>query len=92
MFNSDRASLGVVLVDKDGTVTPFGERLINRIIERILADIYIGSGVPDVSLGDNGDIYINLAASTFYTKASDVWGVATALGNLSTNAVNLVGP
>lgn len=36
-----------------------------------------GAGVPDNSLGDNGNVYVNTINGDIYSKAGDVWTVAT---------------
>ena len=38
-----------------------------------------GSGVPLISLGSNGDSYLDLATDNLYTKSSGVWSLVTNL-------------
>ncbi len=63
--------------------------LVNALVDRVFTDVYLGSGVPDVALGEANDIYIDLAALTYYTKSSTVWGASTAIDN-NENAVLLI--
>lgn len=80
MFNTDRASLNIDIAD--GVYpNPYFEQLLNGIINRILGDIYLGSGVPAAGLGSDGDTYLDVNGLNFYTKAAGSWSGATALDN-----------
>ncbi len=73
----------------DKTPNLFFISLINALTDRVFTDVYLGSGVPDVDLGQPTDVYINLAALTYYTKSSTGWGASTAIDN-NANAVLLI--
>lgn len=88
-FDIGKASIDVKFTGND-FLTNFSEELLNSLVDRIVNDLFIGSGVPDVGLGEDGDKYVDLAALTFYTKAAGVWGSSTALGNTAVNTMLLI--
>jgi len=90
MLEIDRASLAVAITEGN-FLTPYGENLINQIIDRITPDLYLTDGVPDNALGDDGDSALDLSALEIYTKSNGSWGSGTAIDN-NTNAVKLIGP
>lgn len=36
-----------------------------------------GTGAPSASLGNNGDVYINITNGNIYSKAGDIWILST---------------
>jgi len=90
LFNSDRASVGIEILE-NGMPNAFFEQLINGIIDRILNDVYLGDGVPSSSLGEEGDLYIDITGKKHYVKGASAWDAGTALDNNS-DTVQLVGP
>ncbi len=88
MFDTDRLNISVAITDGNYP-NNFMEALINGIIDRILDDVILGSGVPDPSAGEDGDTYLDLAALAFYTKSSGSWGSSTALDN-NANTLKLI--
>jgi hypothetical protein len=76
------------ILDKDHP-NLFFMGLINALVDRVFTDVYLGSGAPNASLGEENDIYINLAALTYYTKTEAGWGASTAIDN-NANAVLLI--
>jgi len=90
MLEIDRASIAVAITEGN-FLTAYGENLLNQIIDRITPDIFLGDGVPDAALGEDGDAYLNLSALEFYTKSSGAWGSGTTLDN-NTNTIKLIAP
>jgi len=87
MLLIDRASIDILFTES-GYLTSFAEKLLNDIIERIVGDIYLGSGAPAAGLGEDGDTYLDLSGLSFYTKSSGSWSAGTALDN-NTNTIKL---
>lgn len=77
------------IADKDQRANVNFVTLVNQLTDRVFTDVYMGSGVPNVALGEENDIYINLAALTYYTKTAAGWGASTGLDN-NENAVLLI--
>lgn len=40
-------------------------------------DVLSGIGAPASTLGDNGDVYVDLSGGDFYKKTGDAWSVVT---------------
>ena len=43
-------------------------------------ELYSGVGAPSDSLGNNGDVYVNLTNGAIYSKAGDTWIISTGGG------------
>jgi uncharacterized protein (TIGR02145 family) len=84
------AFYGVALTSDDGLVAAFDSKegrlapviLLTHDIESAASKWHSGANVPDVTLGKDGDYYLNTASGDVSVKSDGVWSVVT----------NIVGP
>jgi len=89
MFDLGSVDLNIS-ISNGGYPSNFFEELINSMIDRIVNDVYAGSGAPSAVLGEDGDLYLDLSGLDFYSKTSGVWDAGTALGNTDSDTVLLI--
>lgn len=89
LYKGNIPQLNQPITDDGKKPTASFYQLLDQIVNRIWTDVYVGSGVPDSSLGVAGDLYINLSALTYYIKTVSGWGSSTALDN-NENAILLI--
>jgi len=85
--------LGVFARDVPLTSEPpseAAEETLNSIVDRVVNDLYLVSGPPDLLLGDDGDTAIDLNALEYYTKTAGAWGAPTALGTSAADSLLLI--
>jgi hypothetical protein len=55
------------------------------------SQVLAGHGVPDPSLGNNGDFYFNLDTAITYIKEGDVWNVVSGSTTVSGGGGTVIG-
>jgi hypothetical protein len=50
-------------------------------------EVLTGVGAPSNSVGNNGDIYVNILTGEIYSKTGDVWVISATGGDISSAEV-----
>lgn len=64
--------------------------ILNKLVGRTFLDAYLIDGVPDASLGENGDFALDITGLKFYLKDATGWDAGTVLGNTPDTAFKLI--
>lgn len=90
MYQIDVPGTNIQLISNGEFTSDWAENFLSQIRDRIIGDIYAGSGVPAAGLGEDGDGFVDLGGLDFYTKSSGSWSLSFSLGNTSSTTIRLI--